>query len=112
MGLGIDDWMVAWGYEGEVAVGRHPELYRSRTSELPRSAGNVFSSYQDLTLDQKRVQMLLDFHTLVVRDGVSIEDAHREFLKIDEYKYLISPDISGAEDRPEPCRHPCELFEL
>lgn len=41
--------------------------------------------------------LFIDFHTIVVRDGVSPQDAHREFLKIDEYREFISPDIDGAD---------------
>jgi hypothetical protein len=41
--------------------------------------------------------MFIEFHTLVVRDGIDPAQAHKEFLKIDEYRQRISPDISGAE---------------
>ena len=42
--------------------------------------------------------VFIDFHTLVVRDGMPIDAVHREFLKIDEYRRHMSPDISGGED--------------
>lgn len=42
--------------------------------------------------------MMTCFHTMVVRDGVSPEAAHKAFLIIDEYRRLISRDIEGAED--------------
>lgn len=42
--------------------------------------------------------MMTFFNTLVVRDGVSPETAHKAFLLIDEYRRLISRDIEGAED--------------
>lgn len=42
--------------------------------------------------------LFIHFHTLVVRDGIPIADAHREFLKIKEYRATISRDISGADD--------------
>ena len=45
--------------------------------------------------------LFIRFHTLVARDGISPEVAHREFLKIDEYRWVISRDTSGAEDGPE-----------
>lgn len=41
--------------------------------------------------------VFVDFHTLVVREGIAPEVAHGEFLKIDEYRELISPDIQGAD---------------
>jgi hypothetical protein len=40
--------------------------------------------------------LMADFHTLVVRDGIDPQAAHREFLKIREYREFISPDIPGA----------------
>ena len=36
--------------------------------------------------------------TLVVRDGIDPQAAHREFLKIDEYRRRVSPDIDGVAD--------------
>ncbi len=44
------------------------------------------------------MMMFIDFHTLIVRDGIDPQAAHREFLKIDEYRRRISPDIDGAAD--------------
>lgn len=41
--------------------------------------------------------MFLDFHTMVVRDGIDPLKAHEAFLKVDEYRVRISPDIKGAE---------------
>jgi hypothetical protein len=41
--------------------------------------------------------VLLHFHTLVVRDGIAVDAAHRAFLAIDEYRASISPDVEGAE---------------
>ena len=37
------------------------------------------------------------FHTCVVRDRIDVDVAHKAFLKIDEYRQRISPDIPGAE---------------
>jgi hypothetical protein len=41
--------------------------------------------------------MMADWHAMVVRDGVDPQVAHREFLKIKEYRQLIAEDIDGAE---------------
>jgi len=40
--------------------------------------------------------LFVDFHTLVVRDGIDPVAAHAEFSKIDGYREIISPDIDGA----------------
>jgi hypothetical protein len=36
-------------------------------------------------------------NTLVVCDRIPVEAAHHAFLKIDEYREMISPDVPGAE---------------
>jgi len=43
-------------------------------------------------------KVFVEFHTLVVRDRISINDAHREFLKIRQYRTYIAPDIHGATE--------------
>jgi hypothetical protein len=45
-----------------------------------------------------QAMMFITFNTLVVRDRVDVDAAHREFLKIDEYRTRISRDTPGAED--------------
>jgi hypothetical protein len=39
----------------------------------------------------------VDFHTMVVRDHVDPTAAHQQFLKIEEYRQRISPNIQGAQ---------------
>ena len=41
--------------------------------------------------------MFILFNTLVVRDGISVANAHAAFCTIDEYREAISPDAPGAE---------------
>src|SRR4051812_10564825 len=40
--------------------------------------------------------VFINFHTLVVRDGITPGAAHQAFLVIDEYRTLVSHDIPGA----------------
>jgi hypothetical protein len=58
--------------------------------------GACYTDWQEIALDRKVMMMFIDFHTCVVRDGVDPQAAHREFLKIDEYRRRISPDTPGA----------------
>jgi len=44
-------------------------------------------------------QLLLDFNTLVVRDGIDPQAVHREFLKVAEYVAYISRDTDGVAER-------------
>jgi hypothetical protein len=48
--------------------------------------------------DKSRARLFIEFHTLVVRDGIDPQVAHAAFLAIDEYAEAISPDIPGARD--------------
>lgn len=45
---------------------------------------------------QAIAMLFIDFHTMVVRDGIHPQVAHEAFLKIDEYRERIAPDIAGA----------------
>jgi hypothetical protein len=42
--------------------------------------------------DQSALRLFIEFHTLVVRDGIDPQAAHEAFLAVDEYRDLISPD--------------------
>jgi hypothetical protein len=52
-----------------------------------------------MTAEGKVMMLFIDFHKLVVRDGVDPQNAHREFLKIDEYRGRIGLDIQGVDLR-------------
>jgi hypothetical protein len=41
--------------------------------------------------------MFILFNTLVVRDGIDPNRAHRAFLAIEEYRLAVSPDAPGAD---------------
>jgi hypothetical protein len=47
--------------------------------------------------DQLAAQIFIDFHMIVLRDGVDVQAAHRAFLKIDEFRGSIAPDIPGED---------------
>jgi hypothetical protein len=108
--LGIDNWMVAWtpAYArpegryrpGSVEVGPWPD--RTRWSDAygmtcgcctGRMLGGVSES---APIEVKVGRIFVVFHTLVVRDGIDPQAAHREFLKIAMYRRRISPDIKGS----------------
>jgi hypothetical protein len=40
--------------------------------------------------------VFIEFHAMVVRDGIDPQEAHRAFLAIDEYRTHIAPDMDGA----------------
>jgi hypothetical protein len=59
-----------------------------------RSCGAVDRRYPS---PENLMMLFIDFHTLVVRDGIDPKAAHEAFLAIDEYRQRISYDIDGAE---------------
>ena len=48
----------------------------------------------------QRALMLFSLFNRVVLDGVDPRVAHREFLKLKEYRFHIAPDVKGAEGQP------------
>ena len=81
---------------GEIKVGPHPD-HTDWTLQYVNSLGACMLSFKQMSDQERLTQMFIDFHTLVVRDGIEAQKAHREFLKIDEYRRAISPDIDVAE---------------
>lgn len=62
-----------------------------------RSCGAILREIRSLRGDESVMRLFIDFHTLVVRDGIDPKTAHEAFLAIDEYRQRIAYDISGAE---------------
>ena len=96
MGYAIDKWQVAWNAQ--------PKTASPSAVEVGQSTGDWTDGYNNAqgtegrTLEEKVAHMFITFHTLVVRDGVDPLKAHREFLKIDEYRRRIDSEIEGADD--------------
>lgn len=84
--------MIAWNPRGEVLVVAWPDKAR-RAEHLRYTVGACFSATDKLSPDEVVAQVFIDFHTLVVRDGIDPLKAHAEFMKIDEYRERISEDI-------------------
>ena len=78
----ISNWMVAWAPDEpeSVEVGPWPD-HTGWTACRPEQS--LFTT---------------GCCELARRDGIDPQAAHREFLKIDEYRRHISPDIDGAAD--------------
>lgn len=87
---------------GQVMVLALPDTGEEAKRYMMR-AGAVFSGLQALSEEARIARLFIDFQTLVVRDGIDPQAAHRAFLQIDEYRYRIAPDTEGAafEDPPE-----------
>ncbi len=92
----IDNWMVAWtpGEPEVVEIGPWPDRtgWSSRPGHwLSFTTGCCELVRHEWPEDRKVMMMFIDFHTLIVCDGIDPQAAHREFLKIDEYRRRIHP---------------------
>jgi hypothetical protein len=108
--LTIDDWIVCWtpanwtakhGDEpaGQMVVARlGDDVYWSK--KYAYVTGCCESNHHNRPLLEKIALMFIDLHTLVVRDRIDPQAAHREFLKIDEYRKRIAQDTRGAANYP------------
>ena len=87
---------------GQVAVLPAPDASGAAKRFMMR-AGASSSALSGLSEEARIARLFIDFQTLVVRDGIDPQAAHRAFLAIDEYRYRIAPDTEGAafEDPPE-----------
>ncbi len=95
----IDNWMVAHTPREPDAVEVGPWPDKTGWSDpYPFTWGCCELARHKWPEDRKVMMMFIDFHTLIVRDGIDPQAAHREFLKIDEYRRHISPDTDGAAD--------------
>ena len=69
-----------------------------REPTLPSKMGGAYYAairerdYGDETV---ALDMMMQFHSITVRDGVPIDVAHREFMKVGQYRDRISPDSPG-----------------
>jgi hypothetical protein len=89
--------MYGWNRNsGEIGVGPWPDT-TGWSDRYSLSGGACYTNIRQMSPDQQVAQIFIDFHTLVVRDGVDVQAVHRAFLKIDEFRRSIAPDIEGAE---------------
>jgi hypothetical protein len=86
--------MITWepadsGGPGRVLVIRHadPDYGRSEDLGLQMSMGSCDAEWEEMSDRDRVLQLFLQFHSMVVYDGIDPQIAHREFSKIDEFRY-------------------------
>ena len=86
--------------QGKVEVGRLiSDTEGDWTAPYAYVGGAAYLAIRDSRGPEGVAQLFIDFHTLVVRDGLSPQAVHDAFLAIDEYVDSISIDIPGARER-------------
>lgn len=89
--------LVAWNPStGDVAVGPYADG-SGWSRGYPMTDGACCHSTRTAPTLMSKYLLFVLFNTLVVRDGIDPRKAHEAFLKIDEYRRSISPDIDGAD---------------
>lgn len=83
---------------GAVMVGPHPDK-TGWSKPYAMTSGGAWLAAKDFSAMRAAFQVMMDFNTLVVRDGMDPRKVHEAFLAIDEYRFHVSPEI-GA-DWPE-----------
>lgn len=58
--------------------------------------GAAASELSTLSEEARITRLFTDFQTIVVRDEIDPQAAHRAFLAIDEYRFRIAPDTEGS----------------
>ncbi len=84
------EWNARYQTHGQVGLAPRP----------PHDVVNPFAMWDyaaDRTAgrDQVLASLFIQFNTLVVRDGIDPQTAHRAFLGIDEYREAVAPEIQG-----------------
>jgi hypothetical protein len=101
--------MVAWtppnslyhqATSGKVAVGPWPDT-KGWSDSFSSTSGACYADRHKMPEWQRIAMLFIDFHTIVVRDGIDTQAAHEAFLAIDEYRWKISPDTKGATDEED-----------
>lgn len=89
--------MIVWTPKtSDVRVGPWPDK-TGWSKGCRMSVGACFSETHAMSPEEIRFRVLADFHTIVVRDKVPVEVAHKAFLILDEYRGAISIDTPGAD---------------
>jgi hypothetical protein len=81
---------------GQIRVGLVSD---SHWKEYGLTEGATGIDWKSASYREKRLLVL--FHQIVMRDRLNPQVVHEAFLAIDEYRWQIARDVTGAEERPE-----------
>ena len=87
------DCMIAYNHGGPITVGPHPDHPNGWSVDYDYTVGACYLKAKTATFEQNAIQMLLEFHHAVVRDRVPVDQAHRAFYAIDEYREMMAIDV-------------------
>ena len=85
-------WQPKWRFDKTSVMVLPRGVYEISSNDGCYMPGGIRDDLLDPSL-----RVLVEFNTLVVRDGIDPQQAHNEFLKIDEYRAHVAPDTRGAQ---------------
>ena len=85
--------MIAYDHDGgSIAVGPHPDV-TGWSDRYQSTVGACFLKAKTASYEANLIQMLVEFHHAVVRDGVPVRAAHAAFWNVDEYREAMAADV-------------------
>jgi hypothetical protein len=97
--------MYGWNRNSdEIDVGPWPDT-TGWSDRYSLTGGACYTNIRQMAPDQLAAQIFIDFHMIVLRDGVDVQAAHRAFLKIDEFRRSIAPETMRRSGRGEESRN-------
>lgn len=81
---------------GKIEVGPWPDE-TGWSDKYSTTVGACYTGRHGIGEWEQTALVFIDFHTAVVGYDIDPKAAHKEFLKIDEYRKRIAPDIEGTE---------------
>jgi len=89
----LRDALIAWNIRGGIKIGSRQEDRQTHWSAGYRMTGGSCNlDVHEARGDKAKLFALAEWQVVTFRDGVNSKDAHREFLKIDEYR-AVAADI-------------------
>lgn len=90
----MSEALIAWTSNGECKVGRLlREGERDWTDGYEMTGGAAYTRVRRMEGEAAKAQAFIEWHTLVLRDGVDPKQAHEEFLQIDEYRDGLADEM-------------------
>ena len=74
---------------------------RDWTEPYAHTGGAAYTRVRELRGAESALRCFVDFHHIVLRDGIDPQVAHEAFLAIDEYRDCLAADIPGSPNEEE-----------
>ena len=85
-------WRPAYSGEPDCEVLEHAK--RIVGKNLPMSTGACYTFWDDMTMAERKLMLMIEIWHLVARDGVPADKIHEAMQAIPEYDDMLSDDFS------------------